>query len=93
MPETRPLRVVVAGGGLERSRVFTRMWLALLGEWSWDELPSLPPEMVLLPRWLPLNVYDFACWARQTIVPLTVVGTLRPRRDVPFDLAELRTGA
>ena len=86
-------RLVIAGGGLERSRVFTRMWLALLGRWSWDELPSLPPEMIFLPRWFPLNVYDFACWARQTIVPLTVVGTLRPRRDVDFDLAELRTGA
>lgn len=86
-------RLVVAGGGLERSRVFTRMWLALLGQWSWDDLPSLPPEMIFLPRWFPLNVHDFACWARQTIVPLTVVGTLRPRRDLPFSLTELRTGA
>ena len=84
---------VVGAGGLERTRVFTRMWLALLGLWSWDDLPALPPEMIFLPRWFPLNVYDFACWARQTVVPLTVVSALRPSRPVAFDLAELRTGA
>jgi squalene-hopene/tetraprenyl-beta-curcumene cyclase len=79
-------------GGIEASRVFTRIWLALFGQWSWDALPVLPPEMMFLPRWFPLNVYDWACWARQTIVPLTVVGSLRPVRSLPFDLPELRTG-
>ena len=53
--------------------MFTRIWLALFGEWSWDELPAMPPELVLLPKWVPLNVYDWACWARQTVVPITVV--------------------
>ncbi len=84
---------VRAHGGLERSRVFTRIWLALFGLWSWDELPELPPELIFLPSWFPLNVYDWACWARQTIVPLTVVGTLRPARPLPFGVQELRTGA
>jgi squalene-hopene/tetraprenyl-beta-curcumene cyclase len=84
---------VLGAGGMERTRVFTRMWLAMLGLWSWDDLPALPPEMIFLPRWVPLNVYDFACWARQTVVPLTVVSALRPSRPVPFDLTELRTGA
>ena len=60
-------------GGIEATRVFTRLWLALFGVWSWDDLPALPPEVILLPTWFPLNIYDFACWARQTIVPLTVV--------------------
>ena len=49
--------------------------------------------MVLLPTWMPLNVYDFACWARQTIVPLTVVSTLRPCRPLTFGIDELRSGA
>jgi squalene-hopene/tetraprenyl-beta-curcumene cyclase len=83
---------VLAEGGIEASRVFTRIWLALFGEWSWDELPTMPPELVLLPKWVPLNVYDWACWARQTVVPITVVATLRPVRPLPFGLAELRTG-
>ena len=84
---------VRGAGGIEASRVFTRIWLALFGEWRWDDLPALPPEVVLLPPAVPLNIYDFACWARQTIVPLTVVATHRPVRSLPFTLEELRTGA
>jgi squalene-hopene/tetraprenyl-beta-curcumene cyclase len=80
---------VLDQGGIAASRVFTRVWLALFGEWSWDDLPEMPPELVLLPRWMPLNVYDWACWARQTVVPITVVATLRPVRPLPFTLAEL----
>ncbi len=83
---------ILAGGGIEASRVFTRIWLALFGEWSWDDLPSMPPELVLLPKWFPLNVYDWGCWARQTVVAITIVATLRPVRPLPFSLAELRTG-
>ncbi|GAA4490078.1 squalene--hopene cyclase [Actinoallomurus oryzae] len=79
-------------GGIEASRVFTRIWLAMFGQWSWDALPVLPPELMFLPPWFPLNVYDWACWARQTIVPLTIVSAHRPVRPLPFDLAELRTG-
>ena len=79
-------------GGIEASRVFTRIWLALFGQWSWDDVPVMPPELIYLPSWFPLNVYDWACWARQTIVPLTIVGSLRPVRPLPFDLPELRTG-
>ncbi|MEV7007475.1 squalene--hopene cyclase [Streptosporangium sp. NPDC051022] len=79
-------------GGIEAARVFTRIWLALFGQWPWDRLPVLPPEMIFLPPWFPLNVYDWACWARQTIVPLTIVSACRPVRPLPFDLAELRTG-
>jgi squalene-hopene/tetraprenyl-beta-curcumene cyclase len=76
-------------GGLERTRVFTRVWLALFGAWDWDKLPVMPPEMIFLPSWAPLNIYDFACWARQTIVPLTIVFAHRPRRPLPFALTEL----
>ncbi len=89
----RALAFIRAEGGLERTRVFTRIWLALFGEWSWDELPELPPEMILLPRWFPLNIYDWGCWARQTVVPLTIVGSVRPQRPLPVSLHELRTGA
>ncbi|MGZ4664514.1 MAG: squalene--hopene cyclase [Frankiaceae bacterium] len=80
-------------GGVEHSRVFTRLWLALFGLWSWDDLPNLPPELIFLPKWFPFNVYDFGCWARQTIVPLTIVATLRPVRPLPVGIDELRTGA
>ena len=65
------------------------MWLALFGLWPWDLVPALPPEMMLLGRWAPLNIYDFACWARQTIVALSLVMARRPRRPMAFDLRDL----
>ena len=82
---------IVAQGGIPATRVFTRIWLAMFGQWSWDDLPVIPPEMIYLPAWFPLNVYDWACWARQTIVPLTIVGSLRPVRTLPFGLNELHS--
>jgi len=80
-------------GGIPATRVFTRIWLAMFGAWSWDDLPVMPPEMIYLPGWFPLNTSDWACWARQTIVPLTIVGSLRPVRPLPFGLPELRPAA
>ncbi len=78
-----------AAGGLQRARVFTHIWVALFGAWPWERVPALPAEMMLLPSWTPLNPYDFACWARQTIVALSVVISYRPRRPLPFSLQEL----
>src|SRR5205823_1743160 len=77
-------------GGLERTRAFTRIWLALFGLWSWDALPALPPEIMLLPAGAPLSIYRFGCWARQTIVALAIVLAARPNRPLPFDLDALR---
>ena len=96
-PEASHLATAAAwirsAGGIAATRVFTRIWLAMFGEWSWDELPVMPPEMIYLPVWFPLNVYDWACWARQTIVPLTIVGSLRPVRPLPVRLDEIRGSA
>jgi squalene-hopene/tetraprenyl-beta-curcumene cyclase len=80
---------VRAQGGIAASRVFTRIWLALFGWWKWEDLPELPPELIYFPTWFPLNIYDFGCWARQTIVPLTIVSAKRPVRPAPFPLDEL----
>ena len=92
-PEAEHMRTAAALvrelGGIEGSRVFTRVWLALFGVWPWECLPALAPEMIFLPKWAPLNIYDFACWARQTIVPLTIVFAARPQRPLPFSLDEL----
>ncbi|MFJ9848253.1 squalene--hopene cyclase [Streptomyces sp. NPDC101150] len=78
-------------GGIAAARVFTRIWLALFGWWKWDDLPELPPELIYFPKWFPLNIYDFGCWARQTIVALTIVSAKRPVRPAPFALDELHT--
>lgn len=64
-------------------RVFSRYWLAMLGVWPWDQTPNLPPEIIRLPLWFPFNIYNFAQWARATMVPLTVVAARRPVRPLP----------
>jgi len=78
---------VVAQGGIGATRVFTRIWLALLGLWPWREVQLVPPEIVLLPPSSPLSVYGFACWARQTMVALSIVTAYRPVRPVPVERA------
>ena len=88
----RAAEYIRQSGGVEATRVFTRIWLALFGEWSWDDLPVMPPELMYFPRWMPLNVYDWGSWARGTIIPLTILGSLRPARSLPVDIRELRTG-
>ncbi|MHB8719601.1 MAG: squalene--hopene cyclase [Candidatus Dormibacteria bacterium] len=82
-------RVILDQGGLAEVRVFTRIWLALFGLQPWEGVPSLPPELVWLPPRVPLNLYDFACWARGTIAPLLLVVSRRPCRPLPFRLHEL----
>ena len=76
-------------GGVAESRVFTRIWMAVVGQWDWESLPFLPPEIMFFPPSVPLNIYDFGCWARQTIVALTVVMAHRPAWPLPFSLHEL----
>jgi squalene-hopene/tetraprenyl-beta-curcumene cyclase len=89
-PELRAaLRVILEQGGVAHARVFTKIWLALFGAYPWEGVPSMPPELVWLPPSVPLNLYDFACWARGTIAPLLIVISRRPRRPLPFSLQEL----
>ncbi len=74
---------ILSRGGVPRTRVFTKIWLALFGQWDWKGVPHLPPEMVLLPPYLPFNVYDFSAWSRPTIVPMMIILSHRPHCPVP----------
>src|SRR5213080_2853514 len=76
-------------GGVARTRIFTRAFLALIGQWPWHRLAHVPVELILLPAIGPLSVYDFACWARQTMVALSVVEALQPVRPSAIDLSEI----
>jgi squalene-hopene/tetraprenyl-beta-curcumene cyclase len=79
----RAREFVLNAGGIPRARVFTKIWLALFGQWDWRGVPCLPPELMFLPHWFPLNIYDFASWARATIVPMLIILTERPICPVP----------
>ena len=85
----RALALIRRLGGLVNARVFTKIWLALFGVYPWDGIPSLPPEMIYFPLWMPFNIYDFACWARGTVGPLTIVVSKRPVRELGIDVGEI----
>jgi squalene-hopene/tetraprenyl-beta-curcumene cyclase len=88
-PMRRALHVIQQQGGVARARVFTKIWLAIFGEYPWSGIPTMPPELVYLPAWFPMNLYDFACWARGTIAPLLIVMTRRPQRPLGVSVPEL----
>jgi squalene-hopene/tetraprenyl-beta-curcumene cyclase len=74
---------ILARGGLPSARVFTKIWMAMLGQWSWRGTPYLPPEIIFLPSWVPFNIYSFASWTRATVVPMTVILSEHPTYPLP----------
>ncbi len=82
-PLRKAREFILENGGVEGARVFTKIFLALFGEFDWKAIPSIPVEMNLLPSWFPLNIYSLSSWARSTLVPLSVVLEFKPVRPVP----------
>ena len=62
-----------------RANVFTRILLAQFGELSWQHVPTIPVELILLPRWFPIHLSRMSYWARTVMVPLLVLAALRVR--------------
>lgn len=83
-PEMQKARdFILSKGGILKTRVFTKIFLALFGEFSWLGVPSMPVELMLLPNWAYFNLYEFSSWARATIIPLSVVMLEKPVRKIP----------
>jgi squalene-hopene/tetraprenyl-beta-curcumene cyclase len=72
-----------AKGGAEKCNSFTKFYFAALGQVSYDACPSIPPEIVFLPKWSYFNLYHVSAWTRTMILPLAIVTTLRPVRNLP----------
>jgi squalene-hopene/tetraprenyl-beta-curcumene cyclase len=88
-PGPQALAYLQREGGIPKSRLFTKCFLALLGQWPWQRIVPVPPELVLLPPSGPFSIYSFACWARQTFVSLALAQSLRPVRPIDLDLRML----
>jgi squalene-hopene/tetraprenyl-beta-curcumene cyclase len=74
----RAREAIRARGGAIKANVFTRILLALYGECSWNDVPTVPPELILLPRWFPVHLSKMSYWARTVIVPLLVLCAKKP---------------
>jgi squalene-hopene/tetraprenyl-beta-curcumene cyclase len=75
----RAREAIRSRGGAIHSNVFTRFMLAMFGVMSWNSVPVLPVEIMLLPMWSPFHINRISYWARTTIVPLMVLAALKPR--------------
>lgn len=69
-------------GGADAVNSFTRFYLALLGQISYDHCPAVPPEAVLLPAWFPLSIYQISAWSRTILVPLAIMWAHKPKCDL-----------
>lgn len=79
-PMIRARRAILAHGGADAVNSYTRFFLAMLGQIPYSCCPAVPPEVVLLPRWFPVNLYAVSAWSRTIIVPLSIVSALQPVR-------------
>ncbi|GBE94710.1 squalene--hopene cyclase [Nostoc cycadae] len=96
VPATDPALIrardfILQRGGISKTRIFTKLHLALIGCYSWCGIPSLPPWIMLLPPAFPVNIYEMSSWARSSTVPLLIVCDSKPifQLDQAINLDEL----
>jgi len=91
----RARTAIMAEGGAAASNVFTRIQLALFAAGPWATVPTMPPELILTPRWFPVHLSKMSYWARTVVVPLLVLAALKPvaRNPLGVKIDELYTGA
>jgi len=75
--------VIRSLGGPARANTFTKIYLALFGQYPWRGTPAIPPEIVLLPQWFPFNLYEISSWSRAIVVPLSLVRSFQPICPIP----------
>src|ERR1043165_319685 len=72
-------------GGIPRMNTFSKLYLALLGQFPWKYLPAIPVEMILLPSWCFFNIYRMSSWSRAMLIPLATINHFKPTRELPED--------
>jgi squalene-hopene/tetraprenyl-beta-curcumene cyclase len=74
---------IIRRGGIPQMNTFSKLYLALLGQFPWKYLPAIPVEMVLLPRWAPFHIYKMSSWSRAMLMPLAIINHFKPTRVLP----------
>src|SRR5947209_6742278 len=73
-------------GGAARCNSFTKFYLALLGQFPYENCPAVPPEMLLLPKWAYFIIYAMSSWTRTIVIPLSIFYAHKPVRRPPPEL-------
>ncbi len=69
---------VLAHGGVVETNTFTKIYLCALGQYDYDAVPAIPPEIVLFPNWFYFNIYEISSWSRGILVPLSIIYAKKP---------------
>ena len=74
---------IVRLGGIPKANTYTKLFLAMFGQYPWKHLPIIPSEIILLPNWLYFNIYEMSSWSRGMVVPLSIINHFKPTRHLP----------
>lgn len=80
----RARAVALSLGGVPRMNTFSKLYLALLGLYSWNYVPTIPCEVILLGKWFHVNFYEMSSWSRSMLVPLAIINHFKPTRPLQF---------
>ena len=72
--------VALSLGGVPRMNTFSRLYLALLGLFPWDYVPTIPCEVLLIGKWFHVNFWEMSSWTRSMLVPLSIINHFKPTR-------------
>ena len=91
----RARRKILELGGVTKVNTFTKIYLCFLGQYDYDAVPAIPPEIVLFPNWFWFNIYEISSWSRAILVPLSIVYAKKPFKKIPEEMHinELFVGA
>jgi len=78
-------------GGVPRMNTFSKLYLALLGLFPWDYVPTIPCEVILIGKWFYVNFNEMSSWSRSMLVPLAIINHYKPTCSLnpPINLDEL----
>src|SRR3974390_800390 len=74
---------ILAMGGVTEVNTFTKIYLCFLGQYDYDAVPAIPPEIVLFPKWFWFNIYEISSWSRAILVPLSIAYAKKPFKKIP----------
>jgi squalene-hopene/tetraprenyl-beta-curcumene cyclase len=74
---------ILANGGVTAVNTFTKIYLCTLGQYEYDAVPAVPPELILFPKWWYFNIYEISAWSRAIVVPLSIAYAKKPFKKIP----------
>ena len=83
----RARKCILDLGGVSEVNTFTKIYLCFFGQYDYDCVPAIPPEIVLFPNWFWFNIYEISSWSRAILVPLAIAYAKKPFKKIPTEMA------